>query len=1017
VAGVAVLKASANALVVARFEAGALPWLYVAAAVLTGLFAFGDGALRKSTAAPRGSLVFAAALTAALGLAARFGAAWAVAALYVFSEAYATVTSVRFWAALGDSFDARESKRLFGVIGGFGMAGSVLGGLLGSLGALVGAIPVLGFSALSMIGCALLGARIGKRPASAPPRIRGISTLEMAAVAEPLKRAIYQGGEALRFVRADRYSRGLASLAALAAVLTVLADYLFRISARGALDEDALAAFFGSINVVLGLLAAGFQIFGASRFLGRFGIFRYLAIAPASTLGLGLLCAAFPALAPAFALKVMEGLGSLSIQPTGMQLLYGPLPDRNRVPIRALVDGLVKKGGAAFGGLLLLVLGLRLGKVGLALAVAAVSLALVGLLSLLKRLYVSTIDARLTRARWDEGVAMDAEARSILLRSLEDEDPARALLAADLLAAERSPNFSPWVRVLLAHPSDRVRVRGVQLAAELGLVELVPRLRAVVEKDVRRPRDEAVIALGALDPQAPQLLAPLVGSEDPGLRCAAIAALLRREPDAPDDSPAVRVLERMLVAHASLLAERRELARLLGRLHGTRWAARLDPLLSDPDPSVRRIALASASECGRVDLAPRMLEMLAEREVRRAAREALASMGDRIAPLLEDALNDKSRPAAVRYEIPRLLRYLGTPRAAQILLFSNIDDDPFLRYRIALALSRMRRDNVALPFDPERTRAAVLRQVEAYLYYLPIYRDLQQALGQEAILVRAICDRLDQSLEIVFRLLGLLLPPRTILNVLNRYAGGEARERAYALELFENLVDESMRERVLPVLERYHRLPADGAGQVERAPARLLELTVSKDAVLRGCAICTLRREIPEAAALRIVEEGTVSENVMQKVFLLEGVAIFEHCSVDDLAALAAIAHERRFARGTLVYRENDPGDALFVIIEGRVRSEKDGRTIMEVKEKEAFGDISLLDGAPRPASALALTDTRVLAIDRQDFLDLISDRPELLKGLFGALTRQLRQVLEMAASGRPGAGLPGAAERKASGG
>ncbi|HCF62591.1 MAG TPA: hypothetical protein DFS52_31960, partial [Myxococcales bacterium] len=56
--------------------------------------------------------------------------------------------------------------------------------------------------------------------------------------------------------------------------------------------------------------------------------------------------------------------------------------------------------------------------------------------------------------------------------------------------------------------------------------------------------------------------------------------------------------------------------------------------------------------------------------------------------------------------------------------------------------------------------------------------------------------------------------------------------------------------------------------------------------------------------------------------------------------------------------------------------------------------------GAPRPAGARALADTRALAIDRQDFLDLVSDRPELLKGLFGALTRQLRVVLEMAAAG-----------------
>ncbi|HCF62592.1 MAG TPA: protein phosphatase, partial [Myxococcales bacterium] len=70
----------------------------------------------------------------------------------------------------------------------------------------------------------------------------------------------------------------------------------------------------------------------------------------------------------------------------------------------------------------------------------------------------------------------------------------------------------------------------------------------------------------------------------------------------------------------------------------------------------------------------------------------------------------------------------------------------------------------------------------------------------------------------------------------------------------------------------------------------------------------------------------------------------------DDLAALAAIAHERRFEKGKVIYRENDPGDALYVVIAGRVVLEKDGKTIFEMTAKEAFGEASLLDGAPRPA-------------------------------------------------------------------
>ncbi|MBI5545304.1 MAG: cyclic nucleotide-binding domain-containing protein [Deltaproteobacteria bacterium] len=1002
VAGVGVLKVVASALVVARFETQTLPWLYLGAALAASLAAAADAALRREPAPPRTSLLISAAVTVALGLGAAFSSKWAVAGLYVFAEAYATVSSVRFWASMGEAFDPRESKRLFGVIGGFGMAGMILGGLLGSLGAVVGALPALSFSLLSMGACAALS-EVLRRRAAPRPVARSVSVLEMPAAAAPARRSFFCVEDLAQAVRKDRYLRLLAVFAALAAMLTVMSDFLFRVSAQGA-DEDELAAIFGGSNLVLGVCAMGFQLFAAGRVLSRFGVFRYLGMVPVGTVGVGLACAAWPSLGSAFALKVVESLGSLSLQPTGMQLLYAPLADDIRVPARAWVDGLVKKGGAVLGGLALLALSPYLGRSALALAVVCASVLVVGVLLALRRAYVAQIDARLTSVRWGEAMALDAESRAILLQRLADRDPARVLMAADLLAAHRASPAEPWVRMLLAHPGERVRTRGVKLAAELGLRTLVPKLRSIAGADVRRPRDEAVFALARLDPDVEEFLVPFVGAADPGLRGAAIAALLPAE-HARGGPPgtAARALERMLAARADASpAERRELARLLGRLAGTPWTAALASLLDDPDPSVRRLAAISAGECGRLDLAGRLLDMLADRGLRRDARQALASMGDAISGLVEEALGDRSRPERVRSELPRLLRYVGTARAAQILLAASPGDDPVLSSRVAVALSRLRRSHDDLVFDRARVLAAVGWRIEAYLRGLPVFLDLRRGLGERAILVRALGDRLDRGMEIVFRLLGLVFAQRSVMNVHNRFVSGDARSRAYALELFEHLVDEGTRARLLPVLERWHRLPIE-EGEAERVPARLMELAASPDPVLQACALHTARVERREAAVSmegRVVpEEGAVSENVVEKVFLLEGVSIFEKSTVDDLTALAAIAHERRFPAGTSIYRENDPGDALYVIVEGKVATEKEGKPLITLGAKEAFGELSLLDGHPRPAAARALEATRALVLDRQDFLDLLADRPELLQGLFAVLTRQMRQVLEIAAA------------------
>ncbi len=966
-----------------------LPWLYILSAISTAFFAVAWGALKPGAAPPRRSVAASGATTLLLAVGAMLDLQLAVGGLYLFAESYATVTSVRFWAHLGERFDARQAKRLFGVIGGFGMAGSILGGVVGGLGGVVGVVPTIVFSAITMFICAWMGLVLERRREPVAPRAQASS------------RPRFLPGARARGLFRDRYARALIAVAAVASVLTVVSDYLFRVSVQGHLSEKELAAIFGIASLVMGILATIFQLFLSSRMLSRFGIFVYLGITPALTLLAGLWGALRPGLAPAFSLKVAESLGSLSLHPTGMQLLYGPLPDGTRVSARSLIDGLVKKGGAALGGAALVLLAGRIHEIGLAGAVAALSAGFVALLFLVKRHYVATIDARLSRSSWGEQMPLDAAARSVLLKALTDPEPARALMAANLLAADRNAQLSPWVRVLLSHSGERVRARGVQLAAELGIKELVPRLRAMVESDERRPRDEAVFALARLDSEARVYLEPKIASQDPGLRAAAVGALLRLELERGEPGgPAAEALERMLQAENPSPAERRELAKLVGRLKGTRYTAALDRLLADPDESVRRLAVLAAGECGREELAPQILAMLGQRQMRRAAREALAAMGDEIADLLETSLNDKALAVQVRYELPRLLRYVRTSWAAHTLLFSNIEDDPFLRYRIALALSRMRGEDEELRFERERVEAAVLRRVEAYLYYLPIFQDLRRALGPEAILVRVLADRLDQNLEIAFRLLGLVYPHRSMLNVFNRFVSGQHRERAYALELFENLVEDPLRTRVLPLLERCHRFD-DGVGEVERSAARLLELAVSRDAVLRACAIYTLRRHAPEAEKVQIIQEGAVSENVIEKVFLLEGVGIFEKCGVDDLAALAAIARDRRFEAGAVIYKENDPGDMLYVVVEGRVSVEKDCAQILEAREKEAFGEVSILDGSPRPAGARAISDVRTLVIDRQDFLDLVSDRPEILKGVFSVLMKQLRLVLEMAAAGR----------------
>ena len=981
VAGVALLKASSNALLIARGSAAWLPVLYVLSALATGLFAMLLPRLtRRKPAPPSPSLAAAALLFAGFPLTGLAGTA-GLCALYVAVEVTATIASLRYWEAMGRAFDAREARRVFTLLGASGMAGSILGGSLCPLFARGRtAAALLPAGAAFLVGAALFGAIFARDRGGAPERAPGPAR----ASSRPLA-----------LLRDDRYVRGLALSALLLAALTAVVDYLFRRRAGALLGEAGLASLFGEMSVVVGVLAVLFQLGPARSLLAHAGIFRYLAGPPFGVAAAAATSAFLPGLAPIFVAKAVENAGSLSITQSGFQLLYGPVAAELQAPVRGLVDGFMKKAGSAAGGLLLLLLGTRCPDP--LLAGAAALLAAITALALLRQKpgYVEALARRLASVHLLRAGDLAPDARQLLRAELSSPEPRRVLNALTLLSAERGFDPRPFLGALLDHSSERVREAAARLCASRGAPLHAPRLLAMAEGDpARRPRDEAVRALATLLP-ADDALARLgrwAESDDPGLRAAAVESLWGL--GEPGRRIGRRGLDRALAGVS--VPERREAARLLGRLGGEATAARLRRFLSDRDPSVRALACASAARARLPELMDPLFALLESRETRRAAREALAAYGDEAVGPAWARLDDRSLPLPLRLELPRLLRYIGTAEAANALLHSNIQDDAFLRWRIGLALSRWREQNPDIPIDERRVGEAIGRRIDAYLHYLPIWADVRAAIGERALLTRALADRLDQSLEVVFRLLGLIHPRRTLLSAHRRFTGEDARERAQAVELLDSLLPGELRARLVPLLEAYHRHPArPAAADPRRLDERLAELAAGKDTMIQMLSRSVIRERRPE------MEEVSQSDESLERILLLEGVDIFAGCSVDDLSALAAIAREARFSPGEPIYREGEPGETLYVIIDGRVRIDKAGREMMVLSAREAFGSVSLVDGAPRPADATAATEVHCLALDRGDFLDLVADRPELLKGVFSVVTGQFRRMLDQVAATR----------------
>ena len=136
---------------------------------------------------------------------------------------------------------------------------------------------------------------------------------------------------------------------------------------------------------------------------------------------------------------------------------------------------------------------------------------------------------------------------------------------------------------------------------------------------------------------------------------------------------------------------------------------------------------------------------------------------------------------------------------------------------------------------------------------------------------------------------------------------------------------------------------------------------------------------------------GTVP--LMERVLFLHKVSLFDALDPADLQQVARIATERSFAEGELIFRQGEPGDAMYVVMTGGVRVEQDGRAIATRGTGEAIGEMAIVGAAPRMASLIADGDTRTLRIARGDFESILRDRPETALGVIRVLSRRLSEA------------------------
>jgi flavin reductase (DIM6/NTAB) family NADH-FMN oxidoreductase RutF len=125
---------------------------------------------------------------------------------------------------------------------------------------------------------------------------------------------------------------------------------------------------------------------------------------------------------------------------------------------------------------------------------------------------------------------------------------------------------------------------------------------------------------------------------------------------------------------------------------------------------------------------------------------------------------------------------------------------------------------------------------------------------------------------------------------------------------------------------------------------------------------------------------------------LLRGAPVFSLLPENVLRQILATGNERSYDDGESIVRAGEAGDELFVVLEGSVRVERDGRLVRALSAGELFGEIAVLDGGDRTADVVAVGDVRCLAVPREIVRNAIEAEPGAAWELLGVLARRLRE-------------------------
>lgn len=784
-------ETTANTLFLVNYDTSDLPFVYILTSVISVIFGFVYTKLEDNLnikSLLKVTLLFLVFVTLFfLFLIKFFNFDFSYMAIMIFKDVVWMFAGIEFGILTSIIFDIRQGKRLFGLL----MSGEILAGILGgiSVGALmnlIDSIDLLFISGLSLVLSFLLLLNILKKFSS---KFDNADLSEEDEGVDVSYKALLKNNYYFLFF----------VISLLSFFVFYFIDYIFYFQVEQQFtDEKELAGFFGIFIALLNTVNLISSVFVSGKVLSRYGVgFGLMLIPLLGIFGVSsyLFIASFSIGIAFFVLitiKLLDEVLDISILTPSFRIIYQSIPTIHRNKVLAFRETIIEPVAMGIAGLLLLLLTNLEGIEVVCFVIIVFSVIWLVLARSLKQKYVESLKKLMDKRQMlgDDTVLEDIDI-NILLEKLKSDNSIEVVYTLELLQKIDYEEFDRVLVYCLEHESEMVRIKAYEIIGEQKLSAYILHMKNSLSTEKNRDvlctiienicKVDEVEALYAVE--------PFIYERDKLLRDKAISSLIKYcgIDGILSASEVINIMLKDGDEQSTI-----EVLNIINSAGVAGFYKLLDKSLQSQRSNVKKVAIETIGNLKINKFIPNLLQILLEPSQQVVTIKALSKFGVEILDILKDEMQ-QSQDYDKKLSLIKIISLCNSKESSDYLL-TMVDNELYTNYIIENMYESNfnTKDKMIIQNLLEQNIKTIL---ESMVLYDSIDKDKYKHTYEAVVNVNK------QKIQNIFKILSFYYSKDTIMQASEKYNSLSNDMKALSIELLDNLVDNGLKQNVIPILE------------------------------------------------------------------------------------------------------------------------------------------------------------------------------------------------------------------------